>query len=149
IRHAEGLKSGSLSLIQIADFQLSFLYLTKIRNLLDTFPDSENTLKTTLRNFLAKRWALISNTSICYTRNTEYPMNWAVYMLAMTLEKKAYRAFLMPTLIETDTFGNDLHKLEFGQFFVANDNKTFVVLEDLIDTVYNKSLNADRVVYTT
>lgn len=110
----------------------------------------DNTFKENLKSFFQKRWALIANGSLCYTRNINYPLNRACVLLAECVDLRNKNLILMPGVaLEDDVYLVDLYKLEFGEFIIKDDKKGFIPIKDFLASTCTRLVKFEEPLYVT
>ena len=133
----------------IADMLFS---LHKLLSIIENFNITENESNWAMSSceFLSERWSKIGNTPLCYTQNTELPINRACYLLAeicADLTGSYINKILMPTVDETDIFRNELKNQEKGTFIISDSKQQFICLSDLADTAIERLVKFDKSIF--
>ena len=142
------LRDKTSSLFEIHD---TIFTIARIEDILESYllDKTADAWKIKTQQFLTRRADNILNGPLCYTLNTDYLTNHLCIALARLCDPTHINTLLMPKVSADDIYGNNIDELTIGQFILADDQHSFISLVDIVDTVFNRSVEAEDHSYLT
>lgn len=144
----EDVKKSPFYFLEMADIIFSVPRIEKIIALYNSAPEEKEWQQQTIE-FLQQRSAKVINTPLCYTLNTEHPINYVCIQLAELCDSTRKFSLLFPTIQTEDTYGNNINSLDIGKFIISDDNRTFLSIEAIIELSCARLIDSETSIYLT
>lgn len=142
------IQQNTSSVFEVQDAIFSIAAIEEILKLYEQNPEGDLWRKRAVE-FFELRARIILNTPICYTLNRTYQLNAICAQLARLCDPAKPNSLLMPGVKQDDIYGNNLDKMLLGKFILTDDKKAFISLVDIVDTVFNRSIESEENIYLT